>query len=147
MKAKEYLRQAFCLNRRIASDVEEMKELRELAESVTSPQYGERVQTSPSYTAPFVRSIEKLVDLEAKIADELDRLVDLKTEIRETIDRVEDADQRMLLRYRYIHFHTWEEIADEMNYGLRWVYIIHGHALDSVNRILKECSRIHYNSL
>ena len=140
MKAKDYLRQAFCLDRRIASDINEMKELRELAESVSSPQLEERVQTSRSTSAPFVRSIEKIIDLEAKIADEVDRLVDMKADIRELIDKVDDHDQRMLLRYRYIHFYTWEEISAEMNYGLRWVYIIHGRALESVNNILKECS-------
>lgn len=140
MKAKDYLRQAFCLDRRIASDIDEIRELRELAESVSSPTLGERVQTSRSTTAPFARSIEKIIDLESKVADEVDRLVDMKTEIRETIDKVDDHDQRMLLRYRYIHFHTWEEIAAEMNYGLRWVYALHGRALDSVTKILKECS-------
>ena len=140
MKAKDYLRQAFCLDRRIASDIDELKELRELAESVSAPQLEERVQTSRSTTAPFVRSIEKILDLEAKVADELDRLVEMKTEIRETIDKVDDHDQKMLLRYRYIHFHTWEEIADEMHYGLRWVYTHHGRALESVNKIMKECS-------
>ena len=140
MKAKDYLRQAFWLDRRIASDINEMKELRELAESVSSPQLEERVQTSRSTSAPFVRSIEKIIDLEAKIADEVDTLVDMKADIRELIDKVDDHDQRMLLRYRYIHFHTWEEISAEMNYGLRWVYILHGRALESVNNILKECS-------
>ena len=140
MKAKDYLRQAFCLDRRIASDINEMKELRELAESVSSPQLEERVQTSRSTSAPFVRSIEKIIDLEAMIADEVDTLVDMKADIRELIDKVDDHDQRMLLRYRYIHFHTWEEISAEMNYGLRWVYILHGRALESVNTILKECS-------
>ena len=140
MKAKEYLRQGFNLDKRIASDVEEIKELRELAESVSTTSYDERVQTSRSNTPNFVRCIDKIVDLEAKIAEEVDRLVDMKADIRKTIDMVEDNDQRMLLRYRYIHFRTWEEIAAEMNFGLRWVYILHGRALESVNRILKECS-------
>ena len=140
MRAKEILRQAFCLDRRIASDINEMRELRELAESVSSPNLEEKVQTSRSSDAPFVRSIEKIMDLESRIAEEVDRLVDMKTEIRDLIDKVDDHDQRMLLRYRYIHFYTWEEISAEMNYGLRWVYILHGRALESVNNILKECS-------
>lgn len=140
MRAKEFLRQAFCLDRRIRSDLDEIRELRELAESVSSPQLGEKVQTSPSNIAPFARSIEKIVDLQSKISSEVDRLVDLKTEIRNVIESVPDDDQKMLLRYRYIHFHTWEEISAEMNYGLRWTYILHGRALDSVNKILKECS-------
>ena len=117
-----------------------MRELRELAESVSSPNLEEKVQTSRSSDAPFVRSIEKIMDLESRIAEEVDRLVDMKTEIRDLIDKVDDHDQRMLLRYRYIHFYTWEEISAEMNYGLRWVYILHGRALESVNNILKECS-------
>ena len=140
MRAKEFLRQAFCLDRRITSDINELKELRELAESISSPKLEERVQTSRPDSAPFVRSIEKIMDLEERIADEVDRLVEMKTEIRDLIDEVDDHDQRMLLRYRYIHFYTWEEISAEMNYGPRWVYILHGRALESVNSIMKECS-------
>ena len=45
MKAKEYLHQAYRLDKRIQSNIEEMERLRELSTSVSSPSWGERIQT------------------------------------------------------------------------------------------------------
>ena len=79
-----------------------------------------------------------LWELENTIDEEIDRLVDLKVEIRSVINEVSDCDQQMILRYRYIHFCSWEDIANQMGYGLRWVHTLHGKALNAVEVILKE---------
>jgi len=42
-------------------------------------------------------------DLENRIAAELETLSDLKKQIREVIEAVPDTDERMVLKYRYIH--------------------------------------------
>ena len=63
MTAKEYLRQAYRLDQKICSDLEEVASLREMASSVSSPQLTERIQTSKNYDAPFVRSLEKIMEL------------------------------------------------------------------------------------
>jgi hypothetical protein len=54
------------------------------------------------------------VELEHKIADELEMLSDLKKQIREVIEAVPDTDERMVLKYRYIHNYTWEQIGNEL---------------------------------
>ena len=64
MTAKEYLRQAYRLDQKINSDLEEVAALREMASSVSSPQLSERVQTSRKGDAPFVRCLEKIIELE-----------------------------------------------------------------------------------
>ena len=61
MKVKDYLHQAYRLDHRINSDIEEMARLREMASSVSAPVFGEKVQTSRSTEAPFVRCIEKIM--------------------------------------------------------------------------------------
>lgn len=129
MKAKEYLHQAYRLDHRINSDIEEMARLREMASSVSSPVFGEKVQTSRSTEAPFVRCIEKIMLLEKQINNEIDTLVDLKEQIRGVIDRVPDTDERMVLRYRYVHNYTWEQIGDELNVDKSTVRRWHGNAL------------------
>ena len=101
MTAKEYLRQAYRLDQKINSDLEEVAALREMASSVSSPQLSERVQTSRKGDAPFVRCLEKIIELEDKINKEIDLLVELKKEIRTVITTVEDTDERMVLKYRY----------------------------------------------
>lgn len=58
MKAKEYLHQAYRLDKRIQSNIEEMERLRELSTSVSSPSWGERIQTQRHTDALFVRYLE-----------------------------------------------------------------------------------------
>lgn len=137
MTAKEYLKQVYLLDKRIDSGLRELAELRSLATSVT-PTSEERVQTSPSGEAPFVRALARIWELESTIDEEIDRLVDLKVEIRTVISEVADCDQQMILRYRYIHFYSWEDIASQMGYGLRWIHTLHGKALAAVEEILSE---------
>lgn len=129
MTVKEYLRQAYRLDQRISSDLEEAASLREMAASVSSPQLVERVQTSRQHDASFVRSIEKIMELEDKINKELDLLMELKKEIRSVITIVEDTDERMVLKYRYVHNYTWEQIGNELHADARTVRRWHGKAL------------------
>lgn len=42
------------------------------------------------------------------------------------------ANERMLLRYRYIGGLTWEQVATEMNYCLRNVFKLHKACLDKL---------------
>ena len=129
MTAKEYLRQAYRLDQKINSDLEEVAALREMASSVSSPQLSERVQTSRKGDAPFVRCLEKIIELEDKINKEIDLLVELKKEIRAVITTVEDTDERMVLKYRYVHNYTWEQIGNELHADARTVRRWHGKAL------------------
>ena len=129
MTNKEYLRQAYRLDQKINSDIEEVARLREMASSISSPALGDKVQTSRNGDAPFVRSIEKILMLEAKINREIDTLVDLKEQMREVIAAVPDTDERMVLRYRYIHNLTWEQIGNELNADARTIRRWHGSAL------------------
>ena len=129
MTAKEYLRQAYRLDQKINSDLEEVAALREMASSVSSPQLSERVQTSRKGDAPFVRCLEKIIELEDKINKEIDLLMELKKEIRMVITTVEDTDERMVLKYRYVHNYTWEQIGNELHADARTVRRWHGKAL------------------
>ena len=133
MKVKEYLRQSYRLDQRIHSDLEEVERLREMASSVSSPRYDiDRVMTSHSNDAPFVRCLDKIMDLEDKIHAEVTKLMALKEQIREVIDEVSDTDERMVLRYRYIHNLTWEQIGDELHADRTTVYRWHNNAMNHV---------------
>lgn len=129
MTAKEYLRQAYRLDNRIDSHIKELGRLREMAYSISSPSLGERVQTTKSGQAPFVRNIEKIMEQEQKIDEEIDMLVDLKAQMRDVIKEVEEVDEQLVLRYRYIHNMTWDEISDELSADNSTVRRWHGQAL------------------
>lgn len=132
MTAKEYLRQAYRLDQKISSDLEEVASLREMSASVSSPQLTKRVQTSKNTDAPFVRALEKIMDLEERINKEIELLMELKKEIRAVITTVEDTDECMILKYRYVHNYTWEQIGNELHADARTVRRWHGKALQHV---------------
>lgn len=132
MTAKEYLRQAYRLDQRINSDIAELTRLREMASSVGSPGFEEHYNPNRPTEAPFVRCIEKVLELEQKINIEIDRLVNLKEQIRTAIDKVENPDEQMVLRYRYIHNYTWEQIGDVLFADESTVRRWHGRALQHI---------------
>ena len=133
MTAREYLHQAYRLDHRINSDIEELHRLREMSTSISSPSFGERVQTSRKTEAPFVQTLYKIQELEQKISAEIELFVALKEEIRTVIDTVENTDEQMVLRYRYIHNMTWEEIGDELHVDERTARRWHDIGLQHVS--------------
>ena len=132
MTAKEYLSQAYRLDQRINSNIEEISRLREMVCSISSPSWEEKVQTSRHTDASFVRCLEKIMDLEKVVNGEIDTLVDLKRQIRTTIESVPNTDEQLVLRYRYIHNCTWEQIGNELNADARTIRRWHGDALQKV---------------
>ena len=127
---KEYLRQACRLDQRINANIEEVKNLREMSESVSGLRYREDpIQTTRSIEAPFIRVLEKAWEIEERIADELSILYDLKEQIKDAIASVKNVDECLVLQYRYIDGMTWEAIGAELHADERTVRRWHGHAL------------------
>ena len=67
--------------------------------------------------------------MEAQIDHEIDTLVDLKQQMRDVIAAVPDTDERLVLRYRYIHNMTWEQIGIELNADARTIRRWHNEAI------------------
>lgn len=132
MTAKEYLSQAYRLDQRINSDIAELGRLRLMSQNISSPGFEEHYNATRNTDAPFVKQIEKIMELEKTINEEIDRLVDLKAQIRLTIDSVQNTDERMVLRYRYVDHMTWEQIGMTLYADPRTVRRWHGNALNHV---------------
>ena len=131
MSAKEYLNQAYRLNELVNSHLAEIDDLRALSSSISSSNFGERVDHSRSSDPPFVRCITKLIDMERELTSEIDRLIAMKGEINDAINRLTSTDEKMLLRYRYINNYSWEKIGILMNVSYRTVHRIHSTALQN----------------
>ena len=137
MAAKQYLQQIYRCNELIQESLDEIENLRAMSTSIASPDLTkERVSKTKSSEAAFVNAVNKLVDLEKATDVKIAELLDLRMEVRETISQIDDAKQILVLRYRYIDFMKWEDIADKMDYALKSVHRIHSAALDSVADIL-----------
>ena len=132
MTAKEYLGQAYKLDERIQFQLEEVSRLRETATGLSSPTFGDRVQSSTRGDAPFVKAIERIVQYEDKINREIDLLVALKEQIHETIEAVRDPRERLILRCRYIEGNPWKSLAVKLKIDLNTAYRLHRRALEHV---------------
>lgn len=129
MKAKEYLQQAYRLNELIDSDAHELERLRDLAGRISSPNFGERVQSSRNLDAPFVKYLGDIMEMEEKIQKELCRLVVLKKQILAALENMSDREERLLLTYRYLNNESWEQIAVDLSVSMSTVHRIHASAL------------------
>lgn len=131
MTAKEYLQQVHNLDRQIDSKVEMLTELNALATKCTAVLTG--MPHSPSGSkSQMADTIDKIVDLQSEINTDIDRMVEIKAEVIRVIGCVQDVNCRVLLEKRYLSYKTWEEIAADMNFGLRYIHILHKKAIAAV---------------
>ena len=131
MDAKEYLSQAYRIDQRINSKLEQVMSLRSLLGKATGTLTGAPKAATPN---PYSMedTIAKMVDLENEINSDIDTLVDLKAEIMRCIKRVDNPEYQTLLELRYLCFKRWEEIAVELGYTQRHLLRIHDLALESI---------------
>ena len=85
----------------------------------------------------------KIIDLQNEIAADMDRLVQIKKDIVDVIGKVDDVKFRILLEKRYLCDETWEEITVSLYHNRRWVFRLHGKALDEVQKILDSAETSH----
>ena len=131
MTAKEYLAQAYRIDQRINSKLEQIVSLRELATKATST-----LSDTPPSGSRNVHSMEgiivKMMELENEINADIDVLVDLKKEIMSIIKKINNPEQQTLLELRYLCFKTWEQIAVDMGYSIQNAYKVHDRALENI---------------
>ena len=129
MNTKTYLSQARYLDMRIKSKLQQVDSLNELATTCTSVLTGMPRNPSGS-TSRMADAVCKIVDLQAEINRDIDTLVDLKKEIMGVIKAVVNPEHQTLLEKRYLCFLSWEKIAVDMGYDLRYIHKLHTRALD-----------------
>lgn len=136
MNAKEFFSQACRLDDRIDSDIKELQDIREMLVSASPPRQGEKVQFTQGTNASFTGGIEKIQELENKIAEEVVYFAGLKDKIRDVIGTVTDPDEQAVLRCRYINNMTWDEVAVRLRIDSRTARRWHSRALE--NAVLPE---------
>lgn len=132
MTAKEYLGQAYRLDQRINSKLDQVLSLRDLTTKATAT-----MSDMPGGGSRNVYKMQdiiaKIIDLENEINADIDQLVDLKREMVATIKSVTDPECQTLLELRFLCFKTWEQIAVEMSYSIQHIYRLRDKALKMVS--------------
>lgn len=137
MTAKEYLRQIGIMDRKINLDLRRLEELRDLSTRISGSGFEQNHNPNRPREAPFVKSMNRIIDMERKITEEIDAYVDFKEKAVDMIRKVSDFSQREVLEMRYGGQMSWEDIAAETGRSLRSVYRIHGVALLSFENLLQ----------
>lgn len=131
MTVKEYLGQAYRLDQRINSKLEQVASLNELATKCTSTLTG--MPRNPNRgTSTMADAVGKIVDLQAEINRDIDRLVDLKREMVSLIKAVDNTEYQTLLELRYLCFKTWEQISVDMGYSIQHIYRLREKAYNEI---------------
>ena len=140
MTAKEYLSQAYRIDRRINSKLEQVFSLRDVATKATAV-LNDMVVSRTRNPHSMQETIDKIIDLENEINDDIDSLVDLKREIMSVIKSVENTEYQTLLELRYLCFKSWEQIAVDMGYSTQHTFRIHSNALNSldISNVASKC--------
>lgn len=136
MNAKEYLGQAFYLDKRINSKLEQVESLNTLATKATAT-LSDMPRSPNRGTSRLEDTIVKIIDLQEEINRDIDRLIDLKADIVSIIKKVDDKELQTILEKRYLCFLSWERIAVDMHYNIRTIYRLHNKGLEKVNKIIK----------
>ena len=139
MKAKEYLQQLKRLDILIKQKNKEVDNLCLKSKSASNIDYSkERVQTSSSGEAPFVKLIGRIVDLETEISQEINTFLQEKHKIINQIQELNNTDYIRLLYKRYVEYKSLEHICVEMDFSYDYIKHLHGCALkDFEDKILK----------
>ena len=135
LPAKDYLSQAYRIDQRINSKIEQIQSLRSLSTKATATLSDMPHAKGARNFHRMEDIIAKMLDLESEINADLNRLIDLKHEIITVVKCVENPEHQTLLELRYLCFKTWEEIAVEVDWSIRQVYYMHGEALREVEQI------------
>lgn len=127
MTAKEYLNAVRLINKRINVKSDELYHLQMNIARISPQTTNDRVQSS-SDNDPM-KIVDKIVDLRNEINAEIDELVDLKIAVRAKINQLSDERFVIILTDYYINCKTWEQVATDNHYDIRYVFKLHDHAL------------------
>lgn len=127
MTAKEFLRRARSVDRRVGEAQERVERLRARLEagrrsSVTGmPRGGAK---------DWTETADRLIELEQRVNEKTRELVRWKLAAIDAIRTVEEPRLAEVLELYYIDGLTWEQVAERMGFeDVRWVYVLHGRAL------------------
>lgn len=134
MTAKEYLSQLINLERLIEAKRLECERLDAMSKKVSSTLSDCKVETSHDNNKA-AEIVIQVIELKKDISEQMKIYAELQAKISKEIDAIEDTRYRSLLIMRYMTDLKFGEISKKMNYGTRWVLILHREALKEFDRL------------
>ena len=139
MTGKEYLKDLLKMDTEIKSLLEEVDLTRQAAEGLRSMELSDMPKGGKGQDMGDV--VATLVDLQNQQNElNLKRMLKQKKAMC-VIAGIEDKDQRQVLIDRYINGKSWEAIVNATHYSYATVFRLHGAALQSFDRKMKDESK------
>lgn len=132
MTAKEKLRMLGRMELYIHSKKERLAVLKEMSRTVSSSKFDDMPKSSNRGRSKLEETVLKCIDLEKEIKEDEERLENEKLIILELIGRIPEPEYQTVLISRYFKHKSWEDIANGLFYTKRWIYSLHGKALESL---------------
>ncbi len=138
MSGKDYLRKIARMELFIQSKKERLAVLKEMSSSVSSPGFDDMPKSPNKGKSRLEETILKYIELENEIKADEENLEHEKLIILEAIGKIEEPEYQTVLISRYFKHQTWDEIANSLFYTKRWIYSIHGRALEKLDEKLSK---------
>ena len=126
MTAKDFLRKARTIDRRVDELTERVERIRARLESGRMSQITGMPRGG---SADWTATADSLIMLERRVNARIREMVWLKQAAQDAIDAVEEDRLREVLELYYIDGFTWVQVAQRMGLDQRYVYRLHGKAL------------------
>lgn len=148
MTPKQYLGQALALKIKYQRALEDVTQIRALAESAGAIRYDKvNIQSSPDndQMANYMIRLDKAESKAVRLSEQYFEKYIL---IRQQIEQISPQIYSDILYLRYIHGLKLWKIADELNYDYDWLKHLHGRALTEFGKVfadqLKEHTKTHF---
>ena len=127
MNAKDFLMRGINLERRVETIKDQIEHYKSLVNDCSVTYSDSPKSTASNYK--LEDCTQKIMDLQEELCSTMADLVDVTCEIGKAIQKLDNYDYQDLLVKRYVLGKTWEKIAEDMNYELRYIHKLHGKAL------------------
>lgn len=122
----------------IQTKKERLAVLKDMSTSISSSRFDDMPRNPNKGKSKLEETILKYIGLEQEIKADEEKLEHEKLIILEVIGKLEEPEYQTILMNRYFKHQTWDEIANGLFYTKRWVYSLHGRALERLDEKLSE---------
>lgn len=117
----------------IDAKLEDINELRRRLQDVKSPSFGDRVQSTKD-PDKFTNVINKIIELEKEVNEDIDKLIDNKNACRRLIESLESNFYKVVLYKIYFEGKSLKTLADSLKMSVRQIARIRNKAIVQISK-------------
>lgn len=141
MTAKEYLEQVGNKEIYVRNLQKKIERLRKVLDSAGAVQY-DTTKVRATHTTDKINDLYAKMDEQQLVDNLMIDLDEFKKKVSDEINQLDDERYKNILHQKYIEMKTWKEIAIDMSYNVRYLFRIHGVALNEFYKMYNKLELI-----